>query len=419
MRIVGQDGAAGAGVLPRDHELVAPTIIVGILQCRLHERQRAQVREIVPGQSHQHRIVHGGRSRRQIHDTGAVLGDVLDQVRHHAARARCARIRHRGRIVEGREAVDVFEEQRRPVEPLCGACGLVLRQERGAIQIGQLEGQAEADQLDDAQRIDRCPGAKRRDLERRVFGRQRIARHVVIDAVGIGAERVAHVLRQDGERTFGGAAQAEGAQLYIARQRPRAEQLGQRAVGLPTRDIHLEEAVLRVGEALQVYHLTFGAGRDVWNAVAVAHDPAVVARVALAAVRLGVSDRRVLCKNADRQRCHDYQHCADDPPFTLLQHRNPHGFNYPVPIRPSHSREALRASTRSAFTRHLRWSRAIGFAESCVSHGSGQREPIRRRYRNADRRRRAPPAIELGHRNTTDVCGSGRSVASIRRGTLC
>ena len=134
-------------------------------------------------------------------------------------------------MVEGREAVEVFEEQRRPVEPLCGARGLVLRQERGAIQIGQLEGQAEADQLDDAQRIDRCPGAKRRDLERRVFGWQRIARHVVIDAVGIGAERVAHVLRQDGERTLGGAAQAEGAQLYIARQRPRAEQLGQRAVG--------------------------------------------------------------------------------------------------------------------------------------------------------------------------------------------
>ena len=79
-----------------------------------------------------------------------------------------------------------------------------------------------------------------------------MARHVVIDAVGIGAERVAHVLRQDGERTLGGTAEAEGAQLYIARQRPRAEQLAQRALGLPTRDIHLEEAVLRVGEALQV-----------------------------------------------------------------------------------------------------------------------------------------------------------------------
>ena len=30
-----------------------------------------------------------------------------------------------------------------------------------------------------------------------------------------------------------------------------------------------------------------------------------------------------------------------------------------------------------------------------------------------------PPAIELGHRNTTDVCGSGRSVASIRKVTPC
>ena len=159
MRIVGQERAAGAGVLPGDHELVAPSIIVGTLQHRLHERQRTQLREIVPGQSHQHRVVHRGRAAARFIDTGAAWAKVLDQVRRHAARtrARARRIRHRGRIVEGREPIDVFEEQRRPIEPLRGARGLVLRQERGAIQIGQLKGQAEADHSEDAQRVDRCP----------------------------------------------------------------------------------------------------------------------------------------------------------------------------------------------------------------------------------------------------------------------
>ena len=118
-------GLPGPGVLPGDHDLVAPAFIVGSPHCRLHEGQRAHVREIVPGQSHQHRIVHGRRSCRQIHDTGVVRGQLLERVRHSSARAGCAGIRHRGRIVEGREADDVFEEQGRPVEPLCGACGLV------------------------------------------------------------------------------------------------------------------------------------------------------------------------------------------------------------------------------------------------------------------------------------------------------
>ena len=141
MRIVGQDGQAGAGTVSGDHELVAAAVIVGILQRRLQERDRTQLREIVAGQPHQYRVVQGGRGSCQTLDAVACRGEVLDQVGERAtgARPRASRIRHGGGVVEGCETIDVFEEQRRAVEALRSTFGLVLRQERGAIQIGELE----------------------------------------------------------------------------------------------------------------------------------------------------------------------------------------------------------------------------------------------------------------------------------------
>ena len=67
--------------------------------------------------------------------------------------------------------------------------------------------------------------------------------------------------------------QADGAQLHVGREGGRAEQLGQRAVGLAAAHVHLEQPVLGVHPPLEEEQVVAGPGPDVGDPVAVPVDP--------------------------------------------------------------------------------------------------------------------------------------------------
>ena len=178
----------------------------------------------------------------------------------------------RGRVRERLAAHHVLEEQLPSVEAGRGAGGLVGDQPLRVRDVVGLEREAERQQLRDRQRVERRPRGHvgLRQLERGVLGGERVRREPGVHAVRVGLEGRAALGRNRRHRAHRGAANSERPQLDVARERARAEQLGERAARLPAARIHLEQPILRVQVADHEVGVVLALGEDVRDAERVA-----------------------------------------------------------------------------------------------------------------------------------------------------
>ena len=132
-------------------------------------------------------------------------------------------------------------------------------------------------QLQDRQRIGGLPeGDDIREQEE--FGRAAPHRTVVDDAdplvhpVGIGLQRRKRVIVLHLQRSLGRALQAQPADQVVGGQGARAMDLGQPALRRAAQQGHLEQPVLRMGQAQGKEHVRVGLAEDVRHILGRAHD---------------------------------------------------------------------------------------------------------------------------------------------------
>ena len=110
-------------------------------------------------------------------------------------------------------------------------------------------------------------------MQRGVLRGERVVGHEGVDPVRVGGQRGSQVWWRHGPGALGGAAQPDGACLHVAWQRGLAKQFGQRAAGLATADIHLEQPVAGLYPALEEEQVMQGRRLDMGDPVVVLHEP--------------------------------------------------------------------------------------------------------------------------------------------------
>ena len=100
--------------------------------------------------------------------------------------------------------------------------------------------------------------------------RRRLVGEVGVDPVGVRLERGAGLRLDQRELLLGYPPPAHRADVFVGLQRVLAEQLGQPPGSGVAADVHLEEPLLRVHEALRAHQVLGGVGVDLRDAVLVA-----------------------------------------------------------------------------------------------------------------------------------------------------
>ena len=196
----------------------------------------------------------------------------LRQGRRYAARAARHEARHGDAIIGRGDPVGVAEIQGRAVEA-AGLAGLLVGAETDRRIDIEIEGQLERQALADAQRIDRRPRIGMGQLQRAVFGRQRIGGQPEVHAIGIGAQPATRIVGHRGPGLGRAAAQAEVARLHVGGELRDADQFGQRAADRAPGQVHLEEAVAGMRVALQEGGVVVIGRIDGRNALGIPGDP--------------------------------------------------------------------------------------------------------------------------------------------------